>query len=265
MIQLSAIWTFPIKSAQGFTLTETEIFPRGLKNDRRWMLVDAEGGFLSQREHPEMTQIRVILQSDHLHLSAPGAPDLTVSLIPTGVIRDVTIWRDQIQAHLVSGAADQWFSQILGFPCQLVQMLDSDQRPLESWPGVEPGHEVSFADGYPLLLIGEGSLADLNAKLPEPVTMSHFRPNLVVSGTTPFEEDSWGEIAIGSARLKVVKPCRRCVMVTLDPDSGQKIPNGEPLRTLSQYRKTDFGVLFGQNLIVTQPGKIKVGDEVMNL
>lgn len=263
MSELSAIWIFPLKSARRIAVSQIEALPRGLALDRRWLLVDAEGKAITMRERPRMARIQVTIAQDTLRFDAPSMEPLQLDQqTHAGTTRTINIWKDTVQAHNVSAAADQWFSEVLGMPCHLVVMRPADQRLIESWPGVAAGEEVSFADGYPLLLISEASLQDLNSRLETPVTMDHFRPNLVVSGTEPYAEDQWQEIAIGDVHFKLVKPCARCVMTTMDPKTGDTITKGEPLRTLTRYRKTDLGVVFGQNLVVSKPGLIRVGQEI---
>lgn len=227
------------------------------------MLIDAKGRFISQREHPKLALVQATDRHGRLILRAPGQPPFDcVSAPETTAATVVEIWKDTLTAQLIHPDADIWFSKFLGEPCHLVRMRPTDERPVEPREGVVPGTTVSFADGYPLLLIGTGSLADLNQRLEHPVAMTHFRPNLVISGTTPFQEDQWTQIAIGGVTFNVVKPCKRCVMTTIDPETAEKDPRGDPLRTLAGYRQFDGGVIFGQNLVVQKAGRLEVGQEV---
>jgi len=263
VLTLNKIWIYPIKSAGKVELKTAIAEPRGLKNDRRWMLIDAKGRFLSQREYPLLALVQVEFRNGSLILKAPNQQAFECNGQPEdapGTL--VQVWKDTLTAQLVSPEADLWFSKYLGMGCRLVRMRATDERLVESRAGVEPGTMVSFADGYPFLLIGEGSLKDLNNRLDHPVTMAHFRPNLVISGTTPFQEDQWSRIAIGEATFDVVKPCKRCVMTTINPETGVKAGHGDPLKTLAGYRKHDGGVIFGQNLVLRQGGRVEVGQEV---
>jgi uncharacterized protein YcbX len=195
---------------------------------------------------------------DPLSLSEPPADGPTVG---------VRIWRDDVTAHTVSAAADAWLSEFLGAPCSLVYQHEQDLRPISD-PQHATGDDdiVSFADGYPLLLIGSASLAALNQRLQRPVAMDRFRPNLVVDTTTPFIEDSWSQVRIGDTRFEVAKRCARCVFTTVDPATGEVDADGEPLRTLRGFRldKAARGVMFGVNLIPRgrRDGVLQVGQSL---
>lgn len=261
---LEAIWIYPLKSCGKIELETSETFQRGLAFDRRWMLTDQNFQFLTQRQQHKMAKIQIRSSCpESWEIHAPGMANLIVSkslhLKKTAV---VNIWKDSFQACLVSEACDAWFSEFLGFPCHLVYMDTDNVREVEKRDNVPQGTEVSFADGYPLLLISQASLDDLNQRLDVPVTMDRFRPNLIVNGTQPFEEDTWKQIAIGDCVFDVVKPCKRCVLTTVDPQTAEKDTQGEPLKTLSTYRKQGNGVYFGQNLIVKKPGILKRGDKL---
>ena len=260
-VTLSAIHVYPVKSLAGFAPLSAEVQPRGLAGDRRWMIVDAAGRFLTQRTLPRMALVTAALFSNSLQLNAPTLLPLLVPLEPPDAdALTVQVWRSVCKALPVSAEADAWLSDALGQPCRLVYMPDSTRRAVSPGPGGQEGI-VSFADGYPLLLTGAASLGDLNARLDVPVPMDRFRPNLVVSGTEAFAEDGWKRTRIGAATFHVVKPCDRCVVTTLDQATGVAA-GPEPLRTLAGYRLRDQKVLFGQNLIPETLAVVRVGDSV---
>ena len=259
---VSELYIYPIKSCRGIAVASAEVEARGFAGDRRYMLVDAKGRFLTQREHPRMALIDVQRGDDGWRVAAPGRPALRIPLqLREGTECEVRIWRDTVQALLAPEEVNLWFAEVMGFACGLVYMGDHHHRPV-SHEGAEFDDEVSFADSAPLLLISTGSLADLNARLARPVTMRHFRPNLVVDARAPFTEDGWVGIAAGSAVLAVSWPCSRCVLTTVDPGTGERDAGGEPLETLKTYRRVGPRVMFGQNLVPRRPGTVRVGDAV---
>ncbi len=259
-VRLTQIKVYPIKSCKGISVDSWDLEPRGLKYDRRWMLVDDEGIFLTQREYPRMTHIAVEIKSDHLHVKAPGMDAIEIPFdLPSEEHVPVIVWKDTVEAVSAGLETSEWFSEFMGISCELVAMTERSIRPVDSTYAVQ-NDVVSFADAYPLMLISEGSLADLNSRLATPVSMNRFRPNLVVEGCEPFAEDSWKEIMIGNVKLHVVKPCARCTITTVDPESGEK--GQEPLRTMATYRLVNNQVLFGQNLIHADVGTLRVGDYV---
>ena len=258
MITLSRICTFPLKSGAGIDRTAAEIGPRGIIGDRRWMVVDANGRFITARTVPSMVHIIALPVDGGLSLSMDGE-QRTVPIPTAGPRLTVTVWRDTLLA--LPACDDGWLSARLGQDCQLVYMDDSLRRPVDPDYALEEDI-TSFADGFPLLLLSEGSLEDLNQRLARPVSMDHFRPNLIVSGCSAFAEDDWRRIRIGTAELTLVKRCARCVFTTIDPRTGQRSSDGEPLRTLSAYRRAEHGIIFGQNALVTRPGRLRQGDAV---
>jgi uncharacterized protein YcbX len=257
---LSQIIIYPIKSAAGITLPKATVTKRGFGFDRHWMIVDKDGKFLTQREHPRMALIKPSLKETSLNVQAPGMPPLEIPLDPpTQQLQIVQIWGDTCQATPIGDTVDEWLSDFLGHSCRLVYMPPSTERRVDpdyAWES----DRVSFADGFPFLLISEASLADLNKKLSTPLPMNRFRPNLVVSGTEPYAEDTWKEIRIGTMHLRIVKPCARCLMTTVDQEKGQF--GKEPLRTLATYRRKENKVIFGQNVIHNSVGQLEVGSEV---
>ncbi len=261
-MKLASIHIYPVKSARPIDLPASEVLPRGLPGDRRWMVVDENGRFVTARQQPRLAMVETAFDGDVLRLRAPGQEELTLPLQPVAPQRTrVTVWRDEVEAVLTGETADAWFSQWLGRPVRLVQMTDDIHRPVDPDYG-RPGDEVSFADGFPLLLIGEGSLDALNRRLARPVSMRRFRPNVVIAGAEPHAEDTWVRIRIGEVEFAGVKNCSRCVFTTVDPETGTRSADGEPLRTLGTYRQGEGGIYFGQNLIPRSGGTIRVGDEV---
>ena len=258
---LSALHVYPIKSCGGISVTEWEVDAFGLSFDRRWMLVTPQGRFLTQRELPALALVRVTIAPPHLRVTAPGIPELVTPLSPQGGRPVATeVWGDPMQVLAPDHKADEWFSNFLGhevmlayFPERMVREVDRDYAP--------DGGRTGFADGFPFLLAGEASLADLNARLATPLPMNRFRPNLVVSGSVPFAEDGWRRITIGGIPMQVVKPCARCVVTTTDQATGRR-DGDEPLRTLSTFRRHDNKVMFGQNVVHYATGRLRVGDEV---
>jgi MOSC domain-containing protein len=260
-LRLTALNIYPIKSTHGIALAESEVDGFGLRYDRRWMVVDGSGQFLSQRSHSRLALVIPSIQGDKLRVDAPGMPTLEVPLHPSSTVATrVVVWDDVCSASWVGERAAEWFSGFLGCGCSLVYMAEDAVRPAD--PVFAPaGSRVSFADGFPFLLISEESLADLNRRLAEPLPMNRFRPNLVVAGGEPYDEDRWTNFEIGGIRLRVVKPCGRCVVTTTDQTTGKR--GKEPLRTLATYRKRDGEVMFGQNVVHDGSGLLRVGDTVI--
>ncbi|WP_120996491.1 MOSC domain-containing protein [Stutzerimonas urumqiensis] len=266
-MELSSIYRFPVKSAAGHALQRAEADALGLVGDRRWMVVAADSGrFLTQRVLPQMARIQPQwLGGDGLLLRAPGLPDLPVALPGRGAeARLVTIWGRQVSAPDAGNAAADWLGQALGRPCRLVY-LPAEQGLQVDLDYASPGDKAAFSDGFPFLLIGQSSLDDLSARVGRALDMIRFRPNLVVAGAAPFAEDDWRRIRIGDMTFRVAKPCSRCVIPTVDPVTGERAADGEPLATLMRYRKREGGVFFGQNLIADGPGVLDVGMPVERL
>lgn len=262
-MHVSEINIYPIKSTRRITLQECPVLSRGLEWDRRWMLVDQYGGFITARKYPRLTLVATRIDDDLLVASAPEMPEIRIPLeVSDSPRQQVKIWSDECTAVHPSEQYDQWFSDYLGLECRLVYMGNSDNRPINP-DYASLGDQVSFADGFPLLLISEASLADLNSRLQAPMSMRRFRPNLVVTGCPAFAEDAWKTIQVGETEFAVAKACSRCVFTTIDPDTAEKHPRQEPLRTLSGYRQgPDGGVYFGQNLIPRRLGMIRKGDAI---
>ncbi len=262
-LKVSGLFIYPIKSLGGISLSEAEVLERGFKYDRRWMLVDAEGMFITQRTYPQLALLRISLEPEGLlvfHVNQPEE-NLKVPFAAVAVEKKrIIIWDDEVEADLLSHEYGDWFSKFLGFRVDLVKMPDLGVRPVDPRYS-EKDENVSFADGMPYLIIGEESLKDLNERLDEPVPMNRFRPNIVFSGGQAFEEDKWSYLDIGDVKFKGVKPCARCVLTTVNQDTG--VTGKEPLKTLAGYRNFENKVLFGQNALALGPGMVRVGDEII--
>ena len=263
---LSAIHVFPLKSGAPLPLQQATVESRGLQGDRRWMVVNAEGKFVTGRELSRLTLVRATPTADALLLKAPGMPDLRVEVpAADGTRLDTAVWGAPVTPLLVADAAHAWLSSFIGVDLRLVHMDDACTRRVKAKYDGRYGRDedvVSLADAFPLLLISQAALDQLNAKLARPVPMLRFRPNLVVAGTAPHAEDGWQRIRIGAIEFELVKACVRCVFTTVDFERGERDPTGEPLRTLTTYRRTQDGVTFGQNLIPRGVGTLHVGDAV---
>jgi uncharacterized protein YcbX len=261
IMHLSALYRYPLKSAIAEPLQGSAVDLLGLQGDRRWMLVDeATGRFLTQRAVAKMSQLSArYTDNGGLTLSAAGMPALSVALPAADQdLRGVTIWKDSLRVPDAGEAAAHWLSEFLGKPTRLVQVPEARARTLEAGYG-EPGDRVAFADGFPLLLIGQASLEDLSSRVGRPMEMLRFRPNLVIGGSGAFAEDVWKRIRIGKTDFRVVKPCSRCILTTMDPQTGERSADREPMTTLLTYRKQSDGIMFGQNLVPDGSGHLEVG------
>lgn len=259
---LSEINIYPVKSLSGISLDESEVTDRGLKYDRRWLLVDKYGKFLTQRVLPQMSLIKVNIDKYSLIFSHKQKDDASFSIPMESYSEEeneVIIWNDTVRAVYAGKEADEWFSAALDFKCRLVQMPDKSKRFVDKKYAVQ-NEIVSFADAYPFLLIGQSSLNDLNSRLEVKLPMNRFRPNLVFTGGKPFDEDKMKRFKLNDITFFPVKPCARCVVTTVNQETGTK--EKEPLETLASYRTQNNKVLFGQNLLHKGRGKIKVGSRL---
>ncbi|MCC8408023.1 MOSC domain-containing protein [Mucilaginibacter sp. UR6-1] len=264
MLKVSALYIYPIKSLGGIELQQAEVTDRGLKYDRRWLLVDSDNRFMTQRDYAVMALLKVALMPEGLLIThTPDADTIVIPFEPhTDDKFDVTIWESTCLAVRVSDEADAWFSRVLKMPCKMVYMPEDTRRKVDP-RYAHHGEITTFADDYPFLLIGEQSLIDLNSRLKEPLPMNRFRPNIVFSGGEPYAEDIINDFTINHIGFQGVKLCARCVMTTIDQETGVK--NKEPLKTLSGYRRKDKKILFGQNVIHRGTGIISVGDQLTNI
>ena len=258
---LSAITLYPVKSLAGISVTRWPVTKTGLQYDRKWMLIDKSAQFLSQRKLPQMALIKTALTDSHLILSAPSMENLSLPLTPVdGDIITSTIWHDRCEARSASLEADHWLSHFLKQDCRLVYQPDGMIRPVDPDYGSDTD-TVAFSDGFPFLIISENSLASLNRDMRLNLPMTRFRPNLVISGCPGYAEDSWREFSIGAIDFRLPKPCSRCSVPTIDPDTAQT--GKEPLATLNRIRKWQNKVYFGQNALHNQCGILTVGDTVV--
>ncbi|TJZ71058.1 MOSC domain-containing protein [Chitiniphilus eburneus] len=256
-IVVSALYRYPLKSAHGHPLTEAQLDHVGLPDDRAWMVADADGRFVTGRDLPRLVQIHAATDATTLTLTAPDQPPLTIPRAVFATPHPAHVWGTDFSAWHGSADADAWLSAFTGRPLKLLYTGET-QRRVKRFPDTP----VSFADGYPLLLIGDASLAQLSDWAGQALEMARFRPNLTFAGADAFAEDHWQRIRIGEAVIRLTKPCVRCVFTTVDPDNGDKHPRQEPLRTLARHRKTPDGVTFGMNAIVERAGWVRQGDGV---
>lgn len=275
-MKISEINIYPIKSLKGITLNEAKVEKRGLQYDRRWMLVDDNLEFFTQRDFPKMATISIELTEKGLVASADGFENLIIPYQLTNEAKiKVRVWKSICDAIVSENNINCWFSEVLQTSCQLVYMPDESEREVN--PLFNQNNDiVSFADGYPFLIIGASSLVDLNFRLENEIPMNRFRPNFVVQDSAAFAEDKWKKLSIGETIFRATKPCERCVVTTVDQNEGF-FTGKEPLKTLAAYRlakdiypknSESFGldknaVLFGQNLIAENFGEtVKIGDEI---
>lgn len=265
--RLSEITVYPIKSCGGATVETAAVEARGLQFDRRWLLVDSENRFLTQRDFSRMARISVAVEAEHLRVAAEHFDDLLIPLAPGSTDRiRVQIWADKCDAIVHEPKINGWFSEVLQTDCRLVFMPDDARRFVEPDYRVHDSDITSFSDAFPYLLIGENSLDDLNSRLEKPVAMNRFRPNFTIQNAAAFAEDDWRQIKIGAATFHAVKQCARCVVTTIDQRSGES-DGKNPLQTLAQFRTVKSNgrnkIVFGQYLIAENPGAaVRVGDRI---
>ncbi len=261
MIQLSNLIYYPIKACRGFEITESNVERMGLEDDRRMMVVTPEGEFLTQREYPKLALITPTLKNESVTLSAPDFDSIHFNVQKTGNVWPVNIWHAQgVHAIDQGDESAQWLSDWLGTSVRLVHIADGFKRTLNPEFAVNADDHTGFADGYPILIISEESLLDLNSKLDAPLPMNRFRPNIVVKGCDAFAEDTWKRIKIGDIEMALVKPCPRCVVTTINKETLEK--SKEPLKTLGEYRKHELGAIFGMNVIPLNSGRLERGMSV---
>lgn len=260
MPTLSQMFIYPVKSLAGIQVTDWPVRKNGLLYDRKWMLIDAQQQFLSQRRLPKMALIRPSIEHNQLVLKAPGLEDLRLPLEPSsGEQVQVRIWHDQCLARTVSSLADAWFSRFLQMDCHLVYHPD-DQIRLVDQEYANAGDQTAFSDGFPFLIIAESSLNCLNSAMESPIGMQRFRPNLVVAECAAYAEDTWRHIRINDIGFTLPKPCSRCSVPGIDPETA--LTSKEPLTTLSRLRKWQNKIYFGQNAIHQSQGSLRIGSPV---
>ncbi|VAX13230.1 Flavodoxin reductases (ferredoxin-NADPH reductases) family 1 [hydrothermal vent metagenome] len=255
-IKVSDLAIYPVKSLAQIGMDRLRVERFGFALDRRWMVVDVDGFMITQRKKARMSLIQPRLLENGLRLQASDMPDLDVFCSLASPRCPVTVWEDSCMALDCGDEAAAWLSQFLDITCRLVFFPDDEVRQVDP-AYAQPGDRTAFSDGFPILLISQASLDELNRRLAKPVAMRRFRPNLVVTGCEPFAEDSWKQIRIGGIIFRIVKPCSRCVIPNIDPDTAEK--SAEPTRTLSRFRLQDKKILFGQNLIAQSQGELECG------
>jgi len=261
---LERLTIFPVKSCGSVELLRSEVEERGLCFDRRWLVTDEGGRFLTQRELPQLATIRATLLDEELVLSC-GDARLTLPLsMHEGERVPVQIWRDEVEAVRLGELADDWLRDVLGTDARLVWMPD-DARRLVDERFAHDGEITSFSDGFPFLVLGRSSVDDLNARIEansgQPIGVERFRANFIVDGAPPYDEDTWARFRIGECEFEAVKPCSRCPIPTLDQTTGERL-GPEPLRTLATYRRVGDKVFLAQNALARRLGIVRVGDEV---
>lgn len=255
---VSELAIYPVKSMRQVQLDSSTIDMGGLKNDRRWMVVDANGKMITQRQQSRLCLIQPELIDEGVCLHTAGHPDLRVST-PTGNTKTVFVWNDNCSAYDAGEESAQWLSDFLGIESRLVYFPEEEVRIVDQ-AYAQQGDHTAFSDGFPMLLISQASLDDLNARLTTSIPMARFRPNIVINGCAPYAEDDWRKLKIGDLTMRVVKPCSRCVIPSINIGTAER--TGEPTKTLSGYRRQDNKILFGQNVVVDGVGEITRGRSV---
>lgn len=256
---LSEIWIYPIKSMGGISLPSARILPKGLELDRRWMLIDDQGVFMTQREYPQMALFKVSLGGDHIEVAYRN-DTLRIPLIPSpGPPANTRIWNDEVSVAQTAPEFDNWFSGRTGVTCRLVAFPEENPRPVERGHRSAEDH-ARLQDAFPFLIIGQGSLDELNRRLTTPVAIDRFRPNLVFTGGDPHEEDTWRAFSIGGLPFLATRTCARCAIPGIDQETGRK--SKEPLATLARYRQKGNKIMFGMNAVGPRYGEVSIGDEV---
>jgi len=262
MLNVSDLFIYPVKSLGGISLSSALLTDRGFEHDRRWMLIDEENRFITQRQLPAMALLQVQLTETGLRvqhkintaesIDIPFQPPLPYTI-------PVIVWDDMCEAQYVNERVDEWLSDMLSFNCRLVYMPDSSRRRVDT--RYAANQEITnLSDGYPVLMIGQASLEDLNHRMAMLLPMNRFRPNIVFSGGSPYEEDTMAHFTINEMDFYGVKPCARCVITTINQDNA--LAAKEPLRTLAAYRNKDKRIYFGQNILYRGSGVVQVGDRI---
>ncbi|MEQ9547508.1 MAG: MOSC domain-containing protein [Marinobacter sp.] len=260
-MRVHSLYIYPVKSLAGIAVSSFKMDDFGPSHDRRWMIVDSERRFVTQRDYPMLARIQTALVGDCVRVSIPGEGDYLLQ--PGEDEARVLVWRDWVKAVYGTAEASEALSRFCGVEFHFVFMPDTSFRRVDAGRVTEE-RRVSFADGFPFLVTNLASLDELNGRLGTPVEMRRFRPNIVIEGAEAWSEDDWQQLLIGKQVFSLVKPCSRCVMTTVDPDTGVKGSDLQPLRTLGQYRRTVDGVIFGMNAIHEAPGTVRAGDPVIN-
>lgn len=262
-LTIGGLFIYPIKSLSGISLSTSNVEKRGLQYDRRWVLVDDDNLFVSQRDHNNLALLQPMITEDSIVITQKNDPSvkLEIPLIPQGTIREiVTIWDDTCKAVEVSEKASAWFTKQLNTNCRLMYMPDDSIRLADTSYAIKADDKVSFADGYPILAITESSMEQLNSKTEIEIPIDRFRPNFLIKGGHSHIEDELRSFSIEGIEFYGVKPCARCIMTTVDQETAVK--GKEPLKSLATYRKSGNKILFGQNIIPMNVGNVSVGDTI---
>jgi uncharacterized protein YcbX len=260
MLQVSELFIYPIKSLGGISLSSAVVTDRGFQYDRRWMLVDSDNQFITQRDFAEMALLQVYVEKEGLKVTHKQKGDsIVIPFETSGEFISVQVWSDKVKGIIVNTETNEWFSDILNKPCRLVYMPDQTKRRVDGRYATNK-EITNFSDGYPFLTIGQSSLNDLNSRLEEKLPINRFRPNIVFTSGTPYEEDTFAHFIINDIHFYGVKLSARCVITTINQDTIKK--SKEPLRTLSTYRMKNNKIYFGQNLLHDGKGTINIGDEI---
>ena len=267
-LTVSELTIYPVKSLGAINLSHMQIDDFGPAGDRRFVVADARGRFVTQRDYPRMTLIQIKQRDSAIEFSAAEMPTFSLALPNTEsddmepkdvAVKEIIIWRDSVMARDMGDAIAAWLSSFIGSDVRLYYMPDDSVRAIDPQYS-RSGDRVSFTDGFPVLLIGVTSLDELNRALPEPIASLRFRPNIVVAGAEAYAEDKWKRVRIGDIEFDVVKPCSRCVIPSIDPATAQKQPI--VAQTLARLRMRERMIYFGQNLIPRGRGEIAIGDSV---
>lgn len=259
-LTISQLAIYPVKSMRQVQLQKSELQFGGLKHDRRWMVIDNDGVMVTQRTSARLCLMQPQLLAPEidcsLKLSAPDMQDIIVFVPDGGVKRKAKVWDDVCNAHDGGDEIANWLSEFLNIECRLVYFPDDEIRIVDQ-AYAQPNDQTAFSDGFPILLTTQASLDDLNSRMDESIPMACFRPNIVISGCEPFAEDDWEILKVGDITLRIVKPCSRCVIPSINIESSQRTE--EPTKTLISYRKRDNGIFFGQNVVADGEGELEVG------
>lgn len=256
-ITIQSLFVYPIKSLRGISLSVSAVERRGLRYDRRWMLVDEGGSFLTQRTHAPMATVGMRLTDHGLIAYKEGLGEIEIPSEAGNETVKVKVWSFEGKARLVDKAVDAWFTEAIGIPCRLVKMPETTKRSIHP----HYGHgEIAFSDAMPVLVASQASLDLLNSKLESPLPMNRFRANVILGGSEAHEEDAWSSMQIGNVTMRRTKKCGRCLVTTTDQETG--IRGTEPLRTLATYRQEGQVVYFGCYYVPESLGEIKIGDPV---
>jgi hypothetical protein len=260
---ISELFIYPVKSLGGIAVTNVQLTDRGFQYDRRWMLIDENNYFITQRKHTNLALLQTAIGEKGIDVFHRHQPKEKIVIPYTSALADlvnVQVWDDVCTASTVSTTLDEWFSEQLKQKCRLVYMPNTSNRFIDSNYRINENDITSFSDGYPVLMIGQASLNDLNSRLEAPVPMNRFRPNIVFTGGQPYEEDTMKVFNINGISFYGVKLCSRCVLTTIDQQTGKQ--QKEPLKTLATYRTHNHKIFFGQNVIYQGLGQLKIGDSI---